>query len=127
MFEVSVMGRFTAAHQLRRADGVKEPLHRHHWRVTVTFAGPELDDQGVLLDFGKIRPRLDELLATLDDRNLNDLEPFATRIPSAESVAQHVAEQLKLNLPDGVYLHAVEVEEEPGCVARYRRDASRAE
>ncbi len=120
MFEVSVAGRFAAAHQLRRADGTREPLHRHHWRVTVTVAGPSLDNQGVLLDFAKIQPRLDELLAALDGRDLNDLAPFAARIPSAENIALHVAEQIKLSLPDGVRLCCAEVEEAPGCTARYR-------
>jgi 6-pyruvoyltetrahydropterin/6-carboxytetrahydropterin synthase len=119
MFEVSIMGRFTAAHRLRRADGSAEPLHRHRWRVTVTFAGPELDSQGVLLDFGEIKPRVDGLLETLNGRKLNDLAPFATRIPSAENIALHVAEQLRATLPDGVRLCCVEVEEASGCVARF--------
>jgi 6-pyruvoyltetrahydropterin/6-carboxytetrahydropterin synthase len=119
MFEISVMGRFTAAHQLRRDDGSTEPLHRHHWRVMVTLAGPALNDQGVLLDFGEIKPRLDELLGTLNDRTLNDLASFAKRIPSTENIALHVAERVALNLPDGVRLRCVEVEEAPGCVARF--------
>ncbi|MFQ5807512.1 MAG: 6-pyruvoyl tetrahydropterin synthase family protein [Phycisphaerae bacterium] len=120
MFEVSVSGRFAAAHQLRLSGGTLEPLHTHDWRVTVTFAGSKLDGTGVLLDFAEIQPRVDELLATLHDRRLNDLPAFARRNPSAENVALHIAEQLGQGLPTGVRLRCVEVEEEPGRVARYR-------
>ncbi len=120
MFEVSVSGRFIAAHQLRLPDGTLEPLHHHNWSVTVTFAGPALDNNGLLLDFNEIKPRLDELLAILFDRNLNELPALATRNPSAENVAVHIADQLGGLLPTGVRLTCVEVEEAPGCIARYR-------
>jgi 6-pyruvoyltetrahydropterin/6-carboxytetrahydropterin synthase len=120
MFEVSVSGTFIAAHQLRLPDGTLEPRHHHNWRVTVSFAGLTLNRDGVLLDFNEIKPRLDELLAILFDRNLNELPAFATRPPSVENVALHVAQQLGNLLPTGVRLACVEVEEAPGCVARYR-------
>lgn len=122
MFEVSVSGYFAASHQLRRADGTLEPLHGHDWRVEATFAGTQLNQAGVLLDFGRVKARLDELLTTLRDRNLNDLAPFAAISPSAENLAVHLAGQLGQNLPDGVCLRCIEVEEAPGCVARYRPD-----
>lgn len=120
MFEVSVSGRFIAAHQLRLRDGTLEPIHYHDWRVAATFTGREVNDNGLLLDFNEIKPRLDGLLATLFDRNLNELPAFATRNPSAENVAKHVTEQLTGLLPEGVRLSCVEVEEAAGCIARYR-------
>ena len=120
MFEVSISGRFVAAHQLRLTSGALEPTHYHTWRVTVTFAGQELDERGVLLDFDEIKPRLDDLLALLFDHNLNELPAFAGLNPSAENLAKHIAEQLGGLLPEGVRLSHVEVEEAPGCVARYR-------
>jgi 6-pyruvoyltetrahydropterin/6-carboxytetrahydropterin synthase len=119
MFEVSVSGRFIAAHQLRLPNGALEPPHYHDWRVVVTFSGRSLDGNGMLLDFNQIKPRLDDLLAIMFDRNLNELPTFATRSPSAENVAKHIAEQLGGLLPEGVRLSCVEVEETSGCVARY--------
>jgi 6-pyruvoyltetrahydropterin/6-carboxytetrahydropterin synthase len=119
MFEVSVAEGFVATHQLRLLDGTWEPLHRHNWRVTATFAGPKLGQAGVLLDFESIRGRMGQLLATLHDHKLNDLAMFVSRNPSAENVAVHIAEQLGRNLPDGVRLRCVEVEEAPGCVVRF--------
>ena len=122
MFEVSVSGRFVAAHQLRLPDGTLEPRHSHNWRVAVTFAGAMLDHDGLLLDFNEIKTRLEELLAILFDRNLNELPAFTGRPPSAENVARHIAQQLGSLLPEGVRLTCVEVEEAPGCIARYRPD-----
>lgn len=118
MFEVSVSGRFTARHRLRLADGTLEPLHEHNWQVTATVTGPQLDEAGLLLDFGQFKPRLDALLATLFDRNLNKLDALAGQNPSAENVAAYIAEQLGQDLPDGVRLRCVEVGEAPGCAAR---------
>ena len=119
MFEVTVSGWFAASHQLRLADGALEPLHGHNWRVAVTFAGPSLDEMEVLIDFTQVRARLDELLKTLHDRHLNDLEPFLSKNPSAERVAEFVALRIGSDLAGPVRLRSVEVEEAPGCTARF--------
>jgi len=122
MFQIAVSARFRAAHQLPLPNDGLEPLHEHDWRVTVTFAGPGVDGRGVLLDFNDAQRRLHAVLAPLDGRNLNRpdvLEGCAQRSPSAEAVAAHIAGCLRRDLPVGVRLHCVEVEEAPGCVARY--------
>jgi 6-pyruvoyltetrahydropterin/6-carboxytetrahydropterin synthase len=119
MFEVTVGARFVATHQLRALNGVAEKRHAHTWRVKVTVAGPRLDKLGMLADFGLIRGHLAAVLGPLERRHLNRLAPFRERNPSAENVAVYVAERLAEALPDGVRVGCVEVEEEPGCVARY--------
>lgn len=119
MYEVTVSGWFAAAHQLRLLDGALEPLHGHNWNVRVTFTGPTLDAMSVLADFTVVKPALDRVLSTLHDRNLNELAAFSAVNPSAEQVARFIASELApLNRGD-VRLRAVEVEESPGCVARY--------
>lgn len=120
MFEITVSGWFAAAHQLRFPDGSYEPLHGHNWQVRVTFAGPTLDELGVLLDFTVVKPRLDAALRELHDRHLNDLPAFADCNPSAENVARHIAVKIADVAVDPVRLAVVEVEEAPGCAARYR-------
>jgi hypothetical protein len=47
------------------------------------------------------------------------LPAFGERNPSAESVAVYVAERMTLGATGVPGLRCVEVEEEPGCVARY--------
>lgn len=122
MFEITVEGWFAAAHQLRLLDGSLEPLHGHNWRVRVTLAGPKLDEMGVLADFTRIQPRLAELLADMHDRFLNEFPALSGKNPSAEAVAMHVAEGMRPHVPPGVALRCVEIEEAPGCVARYLPD-----
>ena len=119
MFEVSVTGKFVAAHQLREPDGSTEPLHEHVWHVKVTYAGGKLDKMGLLVDFGVLRSRLNELMGVFDEQDLNRLPLLAGRNPSAENVALYLAGQLPGELPGAVRLKCVEIEEEPGCAARY--------
>lgn len=118
-YEVRVTTWFAAAHQLRLPGGELEPLHGHNWNVCVTYAGDTLDDMGVLVDFVALRARLEEIRAELHDRQLNELEAFVERNPSAENVARHIAETLGAGDQHAAYLRCVEVEEEPGCFARY--------
>jgi len=119
MFEVTVSGWFAAAHQLRLLDGSIETLHGHNWHVRVTWRGRTLDGMGVLVDFTQVKPQLEKLLATFHDRNLNELAAFAGINPSAENVAALIAASMKTGTPAEVALHCVEVEEAPGCTARY--------
>ena len=120
MFEVSVTGRFLAAHHLRLAGGVVEPPHAHKWRVTAAYRGPQLDENGLLVDFATIQAQLAAIVGALYDADLNALPAFAERPPSAESVAAYIAEQLAATAANGAVLSCVEVEEAPGCVARWR-------
>ncbi len=119
MYEVTVSGWFAAAHQLRLLDGRLEPLHGHNWRIEATFAGPELDGMGVLIDFTRVKPALEAILGEAHDRNLNDLAPFREVNPSAENVAAWIAGRLG-ETEFGGRLTCVAVEEAQGCVARYR-------
>jgi 6-pyruvoyltetrahydropterin/6-carboxytetrahydropterin synthase len=119
VFEVTVQRVFSASHQLRLPNGSFEPLHAHDWRVRITCAGPKLSDAGLLVDFGPLRARLDDVLDELRGRNLNELAEFATTNPTAEHIAVYVARRLAARLPAWPPLRCVEVEEEPGCAARY--------
>lgn len=120
MYEVIITGSFAAAHQLRLLDGSLEPLHGHNWHVRVVFAGPELDQMGVLVDFTVVRPQVQAVLSEMNDTFLNELSSFSERNPSAENVALHIAEQIAAIGEPASKLVSVEVEEEPGCYAVYR-------
>ncbi|MBW7906994.1 MAG: 6-carboxytetrahydropterin synthase [Phycisphaerae bacterium] len=119
MFEVSVSGWFAAAHQLRMPDGHVEPLHGHNWRVRVRVRGLRPDASGMLTDFVALKRHLDGLLAELHDRNLNDLPMFERHNPSAEHVAEYLAQRLAGAAEPPARLYCVQIEEAPGCVARY--------
>jgi 6-pyruvoyltetrahydropterin/6-carboxytetrahydropterin synthase len=106
-FTISAIREFAASHQLRLYDGAIEPLHGHNWRVKVTVGADGLDRIGVVMDFHKLERLMDEVLRPMADHHLNDISPFAQQNPSAENVAQHIAQAL--SLPAKVRLLSVEV------------------
>src|SRR3954466_8719233 len=95
-YEITTTRQFSAAHQLRLYDGSLEPLHGHNWRVRVTAAAPTLDSIGVVMDFHELERLLDQIVMPMHNSHLNELEAFAKSNPSAENVAVHVANQLRL-------------------------------
>ena len=98
MFEVAVEQTFAAAHFLRNYKGKCENLHGHNYKVVVTFRGEQLDNAGMLMDFGEIKRRMREVTERLDHHNLNDLTPFDTVNPSAENIARYIFEEVHAGL-----------------------------
>src|SRR5438067_7744692 len=117
-FDITTTRHCSAAHPLRLYDGSMEPLHGHNWVVRVTVSAPSLDPIGVVIDFHELERLLDAILLPLHNRHLNETAPFERRNPSAENVALHVGEALRL--PAGVSLRRVEVWETPENSAVYR-------
>ena len=123
MFEITVEADFCAAHALTVA-GIREPVHGHNWHVTVTLAGDVLDDDGLLCDFHTVESSLHELVKQFNNEDLNTHPAFRENNPSAERVAQYIAEQLQesvaSHLPDNARIAAVKVTEAPRCTATFR-------
>ena len=94
MYELKVITRFAAAHQLTMVGAKCENLHGHNWKIEVVLTGDRLNDAGVLMDFGEIKAHLREIMARLDHQFLNELPIFEGRQPSSERIAAFVAEQL---------------------------------
>jgi 6-pyruvoyltetrahydropterin/6-carboxytetrahydropterin synthase len=109
-FQISTTREFAAAHALRLYDGSLEPVHGHNWRVRVTVAAPALDPIGVVMEFHELERLVDEILAPLHNRPLNEVPPFVDDLnPSAENVALHVGRAITATLPAVVRLTSVEV------------------
>jgi 6-pyruvoyltetrahydropterin/6-carboxytetrahydropterin synthase len=122
MFQLSVETEFCAAHAIVMG-GQREPLHGHNWRVTLTVAGPSLDEDGLLCDFHAVERALREVVAPFHNRDLGGVEPFDRVNPTAELVARHIAERaqemLAGSLPRGARVASCRVTEAPGCAATY--------
>ncbi|HZW11334.1 MAG TPA: 6-carboxytetrahydropterin synthase [Phycisphaerales bacterium] len=122
MFQLSVETEFCAAHAITMG-GQREPLHGHNWRVTLTLAGPSLDDDGLLCDFHAAERALREVTAPFQNRDLGAVEPFDRVNPTAEQVARHIAERVQAllgtTLARGAAVAACRVTEAPGCAATY--------
>jgi 6-pyruvoyltetrahydropterin/6-carboxytetrahydropterin synthase len=116
MFELRIRRTFAAAHAIVMA-GVREPMHGHNWEVTVAVAGDTLDADGLLCDFHLLEQALDETIQPFMNRSLNETAPFDRVNPTAELVAQHIAQAVAARLPIEVRVKEVRVVEAPQCEA----------
>ena len=116
MFELRIRRTFAAAHAIVMA-GVREPMHGHNWEVTVAVAGDTLDADGLLCDFHLLEQALDETIRPFMNRCLNETAPFDRVNPTAELVAQHIAQAVAARLPIEVRVKEVRVVEAPQCEA----------
>jgi 6-pyruvoyltetrahydropterin/6-carboxytetrahydropterin synthase len=141
VYEATILRTFSAAHAIRLPDGSLEPLHGHNWTVELTVAVNELDEIETVIDFHELERTLDELVATVHNRNLNAVPPFAgprsggdsggasggggdlAISPPAERVARWLADETAKALSARVRLVSVKVGEAPGCWATYRPGA----
>ena len=74
MYELRVVTRFAAAHQLTMVGSKCENMHGHNWKIEVYVTGDKLNAGGVLVDFGEIKAKLAEVMKKLDHKYLNELE-----------------------------------------------------
>ncbi len=121
MFQVRVEDNFAAAHFLVNYHGKCENLHGHNYRVRVFAEGRELDEGGMLLDFGVLKKKLKEVLDKIDHSLLNENKYFNEHEPSAELIAFHIYKSLKAELP-GAPVSRVEVFETEKNMAAYIPD-----
>jgi 6-pyruvoyltetrahydropterin/6-carboxytetrahydropterin synthase len=95
MFELSVEGYFSAAHQVKGYPGDCADIHGHTYRVQVRVRVSKLDKIGMAVDFRTLKEHLDELLAGVDHKNLNALPFFRENNATAEHVAKYFYEKMK--------------------------------
>ncbi len=101
MFELKIVTHFAAAHQLKMVGEKCENLHGHNWKVEVYVTGENLNDAGVLMDFGEIKKSMAEIMTQLDHKFLNEVEPFHDGYPpSSENIAYHIAKELQKSIKD---------------------------
>ncbi len=125
MFQISVDREFCAAHALV-IRGVREPVHGHNFKLTVTLQGPTLDPDGLLLDFHALERLVDEIIRPLTNTDLTIAPALAGVNPTAELIAKHIADGVRAALPaitpPGApvpALASVRLTEAPGCAVTY--------
>jgi 6-pyruvoyltetrahydropterin/6-carboxytetrahydropterin synthase len=100
MFELKVVTRFSAAHQLTMVGAKCENMHGHNWRVEIYVTGDKLNAGGVLMDFGEIKAHLADVINKLDHKFLNELDYIPGGNPSSENIAYFVATELQAKIDD---------------------------
>jgi 6-pyruvoyltetrahydropterin/6-carboxytetrahydropterin synthase len=98
MYEITVHSHFSGAHRLRYLHGKCEELHGHNWKVEVSVVSNRLGKEGVVIDFGILKQKLEKVLKPLDHTYLNDLPYFSKIEPSSENIAKYIFDGLKREL-----------------------------
>lgn len=121
-FEVMIERNFSSAHQLRGYKGKCENLHGHNYKVEIYAKGSELNNIGLLIDFGELKIAADEVVDYFDHRNLNELPPFDEELnPSAENLAKYILEYVDSRIEDErVTVYKVRCFETPTSIATYQ-------
>jgi len=94
MFELKIITQMACAHQLREFEGRCENLHGHNWKIEVFVTGKELEPNGILMDFKRIKTTTEKVIDELDHQFLNDLEVFREVNPSSENIARYIFKAL---------------------------------
>ncbi|RTZ94486.1 MAG: 6-carboxytetrahydropterin synthase QueD [Deltaproteobacteria bacterium] len=100
MYEIKIVRFFSAAHFLADYHGKCEALHGHNWKVEVMVRREGLGEGNMALDFSRLKRLTDEVLDTLDHKNLNELPYFRDQNPSSEVIARYIFESLEKRLED---------------------------
>ncbi len=123
VYEITVEGRFSAAHNLRDYQGDCERLHGHNYQVRATVRVQGLGADGLGVDFRELKAALDEILRELDHHYLNqDVAEFGEGKlnPTTENLARFVFDRLAGKaLANGARGARVTVWESPGCSVTY--------
>src|SRR5215204_1274402 len=85
MYAVGVSDHIMVAHSLRGdVFGPAQRLHGATYQVRVEVQAPTLDEDGIVLDIGRLLDALAATLAPLAYRNLDDLDEFGGRNSTTE-------------------------------------------
>ena len=115
MYYVSKRLEISGAHAVRSSvEGYCEDLHGHNWIIVVHCRARELNEDGMVVAFGRIKRAIH---GVIDHTNLNETLPCN---PTAENIARWCAEQV------GPTCYRVEVNETEGNQAVWERDDDEA-
>ena len=105
MYAVTVRDHVMIAHSFDgEVFGPAQRLHGATYVVDATFRGPDLGPDGILVDIGRAAEELEDVLATLNYRNLDDEDEFKGTNTSTEGLARWVADRLAERFADEVQL-----------------------
>ena len=119
MFSISVRDHVMCSHSLRgEIFGPAQNRHGATYAVTAEFRGPELDENGVLLDLAWAKDALGEALAPLRYADLDEVFPGENT--TTEFLCRTIHGELARRLPSGFAgVIRVELVENPLMAAAY--------
>ncbi|MCK9555235.1 6-carboxytetrahydropterin synthase QueD [bacterium] len=100
MHELSVKTFFSSAHSLNGYKGPCSNMHGHNWDVEVFIRCRSLDEMGMVRDFRELKDIISEVVSEFDHKNLNELECFSDKNPTAENIARLLFSMLSGKIND---------------------------
>ncbi len=101
MFSLTVRRHFMIAHSLpREAFGPAQGLHGATFVAEVTFRRPNVNDDAIVLDIGAAGGILEEVLADLNYKNLDEHPAFKGKLSTTEALAKHIADAMAARIHD---------------------------
>ena len=128
MVSLTVRRHFMIAHSLpREAFGPAQALHGATFVAEVSFRRRTLNHDAIVLDIGAAGTMIEEVLAGLNYRNLDEHPDFAGKLSTTEALAEYVATSVAEKLKDdddGGQLAGIDVtlRENPDAWATYSLD-----
>ena len=128
MFSLTVRRHFMIAHSLpREAFGPAQALHGATFVAEVAFRRRALNQDAIVLDIGAAGGIIEDVLAGLNYRNLDEHPDFAGKLSTTEALAEYIAQSVAAKLKDnddGRQLTAIDVtlRENPDAWATYSLD-----
>ena len=73
MITITKIFRFEASHQLPLHSGKCKNFHGHSYKLEVTIGSKQLDEKGMVMDFGDLKKIVDQkIISKLDHQHLNN-------------------------------------------------------
>ncbi|MCD6595099.1 6-carboxytetrahydropterin synthase QueD [bacterium] len=121
MFELTVIGKFSAAHKIDGYSGNCSRMHGHNWRVELKIAADKLDEIDMVFDFRKAKSILNGILEKLDHTVLNDNPILAGGNTTAERIAMIIYRMVKEKVPENIDIVSVGVWESDNACVTYKQ------
>jgi 6-pyruvoyltetrahydropterin/6-carboxytetrahydropterin synthase len=128
VFSLTVRRHFMVAHSLpREAFGPAQALHGATFVAEVTFRRRALNRDAIVLDIGAAGGIIEDVLAALNYRNLDEHPDFDGTLTTTEALAEYIAQAVATKLKnhdDGRELTGIDVtlRENPDAWATYSLD-----
>lgn len=136
MFTCTRILEFDAAHRVIGHSGACKMLHGHRYKLELTFASRELDNLGMVIDFGEIKNKLNTWIKEHWDHNIilnkkdKDLGDFIENYtgqkvyyldnnPTAENIAAYLLMTIcpQIFQSNKFMFHKIKLYETPNCFA----------
>jgi 6-pyruvoyl-tetrahydropterin synthase len=102
MYRVTVRDHVMIAHSLSgEVFGPAQRLHGATYVVDATFAGEDLDADGIVVDIGRATEELHGVLADLNYRNLDEVPELSGQNTTTERLARFVADRIAERIEAG--------------------------